>query len=962
MEKGTVIHNFRVTSVRRLAEINADIIEMQHDKSGASLIWLDRADENKTFSIAFKTLPDDSTGVFHILEHSVLGGSEKYPVKEPFVELLKSSVQTFLNAMTYPDKTVYPVSSRNNKDFLNLVGIYLDGVFHPSIYTKPEIFRQEGWRYEIGEDGTPVYQGVVLNEMKGAYSSPDSVIEHELLRSLFPDNCYRHESGGHPEHIIDLTYDHFIEMHKKFYHPSNARISLCGSVDLDPVLELIDSYLSQYDKQYFDFEIPMQRPTPYSERFVDYAIGAEEPTASKAIIACGLMLGAFDEQEKILASYILTNYLAGDNESPLKKAILDNSLGQDLRLYVSDGIQQPFIVWEVKNTDVEKLEQIKETISSTVKSICENGLDKESLKASYNRLAFRLRDRDGSGYPRTLGEALSMLDTWLYGGDPAQSLLFESALASLESKLNSGYLEELLRQLMLDNPHSALVVLNPSQTLTEEMRQRESERINRERASWSEQKLEQIKAEQKILTDWQQAPDSPEALATIPLLKLSDLAPKPEPLPVTITSRGEIPVLLHNTGSELTHMQLYFNASDVLGQDLAKLSLLTSLLGKTATLNYDSKTLQTLVKQKIGKLRFSVDSNSAKSPDKASVRVCVSVACLQSAKDSALDIIAEILNNTLFNDKKLFTDIINQQALSLQNAISARGNRYAVTRASAYQTAYGAVREATEGYSFYNCLKSLSAASEDELCSTLASLKELAAKLFVSSRLTVSLSNNAGEDFIAHVISLFKKGHPAPESAAYSPLGKLNEGIAIPAGVGYAAKVTNLKLHGLEYNGSYLALMNILTYSYLWNEVRVQGGAYGCGFSARDDGDVIYYSYRDPQPGRSLDIFDKAAGFVADFCADKPDLTKHILGSVSNIDPLLDAESKMTVAATRYFKGVTQADVDNVYKQLLNTKCDDLLALADSLRDIASDDLACVIAGDALLGACEGKLKTKLSL
>ena len=459
MQIGTVIQNFRVTNVRALEELNCNLWEMEHEKTGAQLIWLDRADENKTFGIAFKTIPEDSTGVFHILEHSVLCGSDKYPVKEPFVELLKSSVNTFLNAMTYPDKTVYPISSRNDKDFLNLLDVYMDAVLHPAIYNKPEIFRQEGWRYELRDGQAPVYQGVVFNEMKGAYASSDTVLEYAMNQLMFPDNCYSVESGGHPEHIPDLTYEQFIANHQKYYHPSNSRIMLCGSVDIEPALNHIDDYLKDYDRQSADFPIAMQEAVPYKEERVLYEIGTEESANERTIVSCGVMLGKFDEQEKLYAASVLTDYLAGDNDAPLKKAILSAGLGQDVKVNLHDGIQQNWVSWEVWNTDEDKVEAIKQTVEKVLTDLAEKGLDKDNLEACFNRFAFRLRDRDGGWASRSLSEALTTLDSWLYGGDPAQYLLCEDVLNALEAKLDGDYFQNLIRQLFLDNPHKAMAIL-----------------------------------------------------------------------------------------------------------------------------------------------------------------------------------------------------------------------------------------------------------------------------------------------------------------------------------------------------------------------------------------------------------------------------------------------------------------------------------------------------------------------
>lgn len=962
MKKGTLIHGFRVTNVRRLAELNADFCEMIHEKSGARLAWLDRADSNKTFSIAFKTIPEDSTGVFHILEHSVLGGSVKYPVKEPFVELLKSSVQTFLNAMTYPDKTVYPVSSRNDKDFLNLVGIYLDGVFCPSIYTKPEIFRQEGWRYEFGEDGKAIYQGVVFNEMKGAYASPGAVLEHETMKLLFPDNCYSCESGGHPEHIPDLTYEQFIAMHRKYYHPSNALISLCGSIDPEPVLGLIDSYLAKYDAVDIGFEIPFQGAKEYVEKEVEYEIGADEPAESKTIVSGASVFCRFDEQEKIIAALVLADYLAGDNDSPLKRAVLDKGLGEDLSVCVADGILQPYVSWEVWNTDKDKTEQIKETVASTVRSLCENGLDGESLKASFNRIAFRLRDKDGSNGPRSLAEAITMLDTWLYGGDPADALCVEGSLLSLESKLGSGCFESILNEMFFGSADRALVVLVPSQTLGAEKREKENARVAAEQASWSEARTNELKEQQRVLTEWQKAPDTPEALATIPLLKISDLDEKPGKVAANASECAGVKLLRCETGSTLAYTDLYFNASDVPLCDLPKLSLLGSVLGKLATKEHDSAKLQMLVKQNIGKLKFSADVLSAYGPANCRVYLCANVACLAGKTAQADSLVSEILLSTLFGDKKQLRDIIKQLAIKAQMSLSTRGNRFAVTRALSYSTAAGAAGEMISGFSYAEWLKKLSSADDAELEKLGRELAALAGKLFVSERLFASVSEAVNYADTEKFVKTLPHGDAGREFAEYEPFGSNGEGIVIPAAIGFAAKCTNMFLHGREFNGSIYALANILNYSYLWNEIRVQGGAYGCGFYGRSNGDAVCYSYRDPQPGRSLDIFDGAADFIRSYCAENPDITKHILGAVSDLDPLLNAEEKMGVAESQYIRGVTYDDTCRYYSQLLNATGEDLAALCDMLEDIAHDDKHAVVAGSAQIDACGDKITKKVSL
>ena len=962
MQVGTRIHGFEIKRVRELPELQARLWEMEHEKTGAELIWLERADENKAFSIGFKTLPEDSTGVFHILEHSVLCGSSKYPVKEPFVELLKTSVQTFLNAMTYPDKTVYPISSRNDQDFLNLMDVYLDAVLHPAIYQKPEIFRQEGWRYEQGEKGT-VYQGVVLNEMKGSFGSPYTVLYNAISEVLFPDNCYRFVSGGDPACIPDLTYEQFIAMHKKYYHPSNSRISLIGSVNLDAALEKIDSFLKDFEHQDMDFTIPMQKPVAAFTREMPYEIGQEEPLEGRTIVCCASLLGRFDEQERLFAASILADYLAGDNDAPLKKAVLSAGLGQEMNVSVEDGMQQNIIAWDVWNTDADKLPEIRRVVRETLERIAAEGLDPQRLRSCYNHFAFQKRDRDGGYAPRSLVEALTVLDAWLYGGDPAQPLLVEDTLLALEKKLESGYFTELLRELFLDDSHSVTIVLKPSHTFGAEKAEREAARIAAESALWTEERKAELQRQAEALTAWQQAPDSPEALAAIPVLKLSDLKERPEPLPVTVTKLGDTTLLRHGTDSKLVSFKTMFNIADRKLEELPSVVALSMLLGTMGTEKHSGEELQMLVKERIGKLEIKPNILSGSDPEHCRVQLVASVVCLAEQAEAAAELLREILTETKYTDRRLLRDLLQQAAMSAQMALSSGGHQYAMMRMSAYGTAHGAAREYTAGTEYAIWLKKWSTAEDKELDELLETLRQFADGCFTAERLTLSCTDNTPETLLRGLIDAFPKaGGAAPSEAAYAPLGKRREGIVIPAAVGYASRGGSLKRYGMSFSGSIPVLANVLNFVYLWSEIRVQGGAYGCGFVGRDDGDLGFYTYRDPQPGRSLGVMDRAADFIRGFCAEKPDLTGFILGAVSTLDPLMTEASRMTAAENRYFKGITEEDICRWYGELVRTTPADLLRLCEALDRVKEENAACVIAGSGQLDACGEMLDSRLTV
>lgn len=954
MKIGETFQNFRVTNVREFPELEGKLWEMEHIKTGAQLVWLDRPDENKTFGIAFKTIPTDSTGVFHILEHSVLCGSDKFPVKEPFVELLKSSVQTFLNAMTYPDKTVYPISSRNDQDFLNLLDVYMDAVLHPAIYHKPEIFRQEGWRYELQGENTPIYQGVVFNEMKGAYSSSDTVLEYAMNQLMFPDNCYSWESGGHPEYIPDLSYEQFIASHQKYYHPSNARIMLVGSVNLNDALAHIDGYLKDYERQSADFPIAMQQPVPYTEARFPYEIGTEEDPTGRTIISNGFMLGDYSQKEKLFAAMVLHDYLAGDNDAPLKQAILSKGLGQDLKLNLHAGIQQNWISWEVWNTDEEKIDDIKAAVNGALTDLAEKGLDQERLRACFNRFAFRLRDKDGGWAPRSLSEGLDMLDSWLYGGDPALYLLVEDTLNSLEAKLETAYYADLVKELFLENPHHVMAVLYPSQTLGAEKLEKEAKRVESEYTAWTEADHAHYAKQEEILKTWQLTPDSPEALATIPMLKLSDLDPTPERIEAEVTEEAGVTVLKHNIHNGLTYLNLHFDASHLTAEELSVAALLRCLLGKLPTAKFNSAQLQMQVKQKIGKLNFTAAVYAGKTTADCDVRLAAETVCLESQNQAALELVCQILTQTNFHDIPALRNLLKQNLMRLQQEIVGAGHQYGILRAGSFLSAAGAVKETMKGSTFINWLKEKANADDAALEELATQLEKVAKKVFTVQNLTVSVSAGGADLAKQAIVAL-----PAGEKAAkvpYAPAPLTQVGLPIPAAVGFAVKASNQKNHGGSFDGSTYVLANILRFSYLWSEIRVQGGAYGCGFSGREDGDVYFHSYRDPQPDRSLGVYDRAADFIREFCAQTADLTPMIIGAMADADPLLNTTDRMGVAEIRFFKGTTYADLCRIRKELVETTPEKLLSLLPMLENLVSDNAVCVVAGQNLLDRCGDQL------
>jgi Zn-dependent M16 (insulinase) family peptidase len=962
MQVNDVIQGFQVKRIRELAELGGRLVEMEHRNTGAQLCWLDRPDENKAFSIAFKTLPEDSTGVFHILEHSVLCGSDKYPLKEPFVELLKSSVQTFLNALTYPDKTVYPVSTRNDRDFLNLMDVYLDAVLHPAIYRKAEIFRQEGWRYE-GEGDAVCYQGVVFNEMKGSMASPMSILAHESNALLFPDNCYRFNSGGDPACIPDLTYEEFLAKHRKYYHPSNSRISLVGSVDIPAALGKIDSFLSAFSRQTADFSIPMQKPVEAVTRVVPYEIGAEENPEKRTVIASSRIVGSFDETEKLFAAAVLTDYLAGDNEAPLKRAVLDSGLAQDFSLDLDAGSQQAVLAWLAMNTEEACLEDLRRVIRDTLTPLAEKGLDKARLEACFHRYAFRKLDREGGWANRSLLEAIGMLDTWLYGGDPAEALIAEPILKALEQKLDTGYYEALLRELFLDGSHSVTLVLVPSREAGTEKREKEAARLKAESALWTEADKALLKEQAEALRLWQQTPDSPEALASIPMLQLSDLAEKPEPLRMTETKLLGVPALRHDVTASVAHIRAFFDLGSTDARELQTLNALTKVLGGMATAQHDRGALSLEIKNVLGSFSVSPRVLPGQDPAKCRVLLSVAAACLPDQAERAAALLGEILTQTVWTDTSLLRDEAQQALVGMKMSLASQGLMFANSRVGSDLTAAGAVAETLNGVTCLKWLEQLLEGGEEAVGKLLADIAALAKKLLTRDRLILSLSPAFPDAAAETLLRMLPADGCVPErETAFPAAGFRQEGILIPAQVGFAVTGSNLRLHGRKYSGSLPVLSNVLSYMYLWNEIRVQGGAYGCGFNTRDSGDIAFYTYRDPQPVRSLGVIARAVDFLREFCASGPDLTGPILSSVSTLDPLMISTEKMAEAERRWFLGISQEEIDERYRTLVHTTPEDLLALGALLEDITADNAVCVAAGKDLLDACGDRLKDTLSV
>ncbi|MCF0137404.1 MAG: insulinase family protein [Oscillospiraceae bacterium] len=961
MRIGELIAGFELISTTPLHDIPGRLHMFRHIKTGAELVWTERRDNNKTFAITFKTIPEDDTGVFHILEHSVLCGSEKYPVKEPFVEILKGSLNTFLNAMTFPDKTMYPVASRNDADFMNLMRVYLDSVFCPAIYSNENIFLQEGWHYEADADGNTHYVGVVFGEMTGVFSSVDEVINTEMLRRLFPDNCYSCVSGGDPEHIPELSYKQFIKTHRRFYHPSNARVFLDGEVDICSVLSEIDrEYFSKYERREADFKIAVQGPLPLSESTVYYAVSPDDNNRNRAHFALGHIVGDWREAEKNLALTVLQDYLASSNSSPLTRAILEQGLGQDVSFDVETGIAQTFYLLQIKNTSEEILPQIPQKLKEILCGLLDKGLDKDELTASINSLEFKARERTE---PYGVGLAVSACRSWLYGGDPAMYLEFGETFNSLRGKLDTDYFEELFREIFFSEDGTAVLNVLPSETLEAENAEKQKERINSKLAAFTAEKRASIEKKSRNLAAWQQSPDSPAALAAIPHLELADIPEAPLLTEVVEETMNGVRLLRPRTDVQKTvYLDLYFALPHMDPCSLSAAALLTKLFLELPTKKRSASELQKAVKTSLGDMSFEIhgysrigDTNTCTPYFRASVSV------LEDKLDAAISLLREVLCETELDFPEAVREVVNQNFSMHQQRIITAGHSYAMRHALSTLTAEGFVIESTNGYGYFDWLRGLCNDFDNSYPELLRSLEAVRA-LFTKANLTVSVTGKVGNETLSSLCSCLPAGVRQNAAFTAADISPRADAIIIPAGIGYAVKAADLFSVCKKIPGSMQLAAKLLSLDYLWNEVRVQGGAYGAGLQLAPNGSVFSYSYRDPNPARTLVIFGKASEYLRRYCecGNKPD--RLIIGAVSDSEPLRSAHDESLASVARVLRGITEEQKILERKEFLNSDYETLMECVRILEEADRNSGICVISGENLADACSVSFDSKLSI
>ncbi len=943
---GSHFHGFKVERIREDKKAGGELVEMTHVKTGARLCYSKNKEENKLFSVAFKTIPDDSTGVFHILEHSVLCGSDKYPVKEPFVELLKSSMNTFLNAMTYPDKTVYPVSSRNNKDYLNLAEVYLDAVFAPNLLKNPNIFYQEGRHLETGDE--VAFNGVVLNEMRGAMSEADDRLEEALGALLFPDNCYRFNSGGDPYEIPKLTYEKFVAMYRRFYHPSNAYFYLDGDIPEEETFALIESYLERFDRTYPDFDVLPQ--TPKSADAVDY-YATDDAEASRDMIAFAKIFADFTQVEKIFAVSVLADYLASTNESPLKRAVLSSKLAEDLEVGVCDGIRQPYVSVVARNMSDSDAGKIKSIITDTLKTIAENGIPKEDLTASLNKFEFSFRQMPE---PKGLFRNVIALDSWLYGGDPMLYLDTDSVFESLREMAKGDGFEKLLREVFLDEEGEVTLHLKASTTFAAEVSRHEAEYAKSVYDGMSDAERD---AHAKMLdefNEWQKAPDTEEGIATIPVLPISEVSDEPTKYNTEVFESNGVKTMYHKIATNgIVYFSLYAPLTQLNLDELSLISVLPSLLGQLPTSMHDVVSLQREIKTYLGDFSASCQAFAKYGQTKTCVPyLVVSASALEENFERAEAIVAEILTETRFDEPSRIHEIVKQIEDANRQRIVAAGQRTASCAAKAGLSSEGAASEALGGVSMILKVKDLNKNFDAKYDDAAKLFERVCAESLTKENLTLGVT--AEEELSPDLLTdVFSNGDALPENVSYKSGIAPKTAIKVPSQVSFAVSADLLEACGMENDGAFRVAANVLSLSYLWNMVRVRGGAYGTGLSVAGNGTMICYSYRDPSPSSSLAAYAGAADFIEEFAKSGEVLDKYIISAVSSGDPLQTPRAEGLTADALYLSGLSDDQRRKTRGEMLRANAESFTRFARALRHMATDGRVCVVGGSAV-DDCEG--------
>ena len=954
---------YRVVEHKTIEEMQSEGIVLEHKKTKARLFLVSNDDENKVFCIGFRTPPDNDCGLPHILEHSVLCGSDKFPLKDPFVELVKGSLNTFLNAMTYPDKTVYPVASCNDKDFHNLMDVYMDAVLHPNIYKEEKIFRQEGWHYELESKDAPlIYNGVVYNEMKGAYSSPESILDSVTQKTLFPDTCYGKDSGGDPVHIPELSYEKFLDFHKTYYHPSNSYIYLYGDMDMAEKLTWLDEeYLSHYEERPVDSRIREQKAFEAPvEREFSYSITEGESEGDATYLSVNTVVGDDLDPKLYVAFQILEYTLLDAPGAPLKQALIDAGIGKDVMGGYENGILQPYFSVIAKDANKEQKGEFLAIVKGTLRKLADQGINRKSLLAGMNYFEFKYREADYGSAPKGLMYGLQCLDSWLYDGDPMTHLCYQETFDFLKKEVENGYFEQLIRDYLLDNPFEAVIVVASEKNLTAKEDEKLAKKLADYKASLSEEELEALVTATRELKEYQDTPSTPEVLAKIPLLRREDIEKKAETFFWTEKEEAGIKVLHHNFfTSGIGYLKVLFNTEVLPQEDLPYAGLLKSVLGSISTEHYSYSDLTSEIHLNSGGVDFSVTSYpDLADPERFTGAFVASIRVLYDKLDFGFTMLEEILNHSVFTDEKRLGEVIQETRSRAKMKLENAGHNTAVSRATSYFSATAYYNELTGGTAYYHFLEQLEKDYAEKKGEIIARLQEVSKKLFTRVNMLVNYTaDDKGYEKLPETLKLLADKLPqgSGEKHAFShPVKNLNEGLKTSAQVDYVARCGNFRSAGLEYTGALKILQVILSYDYLWLNIRVKGGAYGCmsGFGRSGEGYLV--SYRDPNLKETNEIYEGIPAYLEAFDPDERDMTKYVIGTISNLDAPLTPSVKGSRGLSAYLSGVTEEMMQTERDQILGATKEDIRALAAQVRAVLSTGSFCVVGNEEKIEASRG--------
>lgn len=945
---------YEIIEKSNLEDLKSEGYLLKHKKSGARIALISNEDDNKVFYIGFRTPPKDSTGVAHILEHSVLCGSKEFPVKDPFVELVKGSLNTFLNAMTYPDKTVYPVASCNDKDFQNLMHVYLDAVFYPNIYKTDKIFKQEGWHYcmQSPEDELTI-NGVVYNEMKGAFSSPDDVLFRAQMEGLYPDSTYGVESGGDPEVIPQLTYEDFLAFHQKFYHPANSYIYLYGNMDMVEKLEFLDEkYLSRYEEIQVDSEITVQKPFGAESRvFIkEYPISENEKEEESAYLSWNASIGDSLDKELYIAFQIIDYALCSAPGAPLKQALVEKQVGKDVYSMYESTMRQPFFSIIAKDTSLEKQPLFLKTIEEVLKKIVKEGFDEKALLAGINYYEFKYREADFGSYPKGLMYGLQALDSWLYDErKPFLHIEANATFAALRKKAKEGYFEELLQKYLLDNSHKVVVILKPKKGLTEENDLKLKKMLAEKKVSLTAEEIAEIVAETKALEEYQEAEDSKEDLAKIPLLAREDIGKEARKIVNEECKIGDVPVLKHEVFTNgIAYLRMIFTCKDISEDLLPYLGIFKGCLGLLNTEHYQYGDLFNEMNIVTGGMS-AVNNCYSNIDDLSKYRLTLEIKTkvLYDNVEKAIKLMREILMTSDFTDAKRLREIIAEGRSRTQSTMTSAGHSVAVNRALSYGSVSAEISEMISGVPFYRLVTELDEHFEEKKDALIEKLQRLAKLIFRKENLMVDFVGTAdGYEKLAEPVKSFAETLYTAnvECGSYMPtVSRKNEGFMTSGQVQYVCRAGNFRRKGLPYKGTLRILKVMMGYEYLWINVRVKGGAYGCMCGFGKSGESYFVSYRDPNLGKTIDIYEKAAENIAKFEADERTMTQYIIGAVSDLDIPMNPSALGLFSLSAYMTGLTQEVLQKERDEMLSATAEDVRELSKYIEAFMSDEFLCVV-------------------